>query len=171
MIFNLKMKHKHTFYNMKNLLRSIGVLIAMASAPAFAATTHVTVDLTDGSKFSYLLSESPKISYKADSFIVSGPARAAFELSKVDSYHFTDGSLSDATVVGSNEIRITYSDNSHVKAEGLQPNSSVVLYSVAGATIQQVNATEDGVAELALPQAKGVYILKTNSQTVKLVKE
>ena len=156
---------------MKKRLSLVGAMMAITSVPMLAATTHVTVDLTDGSKFSYLLSESPKISYKADSFIVSGPARAAFELSKVDSYHFTDGIVSDAAVVGNNEIRIIYSDNSHVKAEGLQPNSSVVLYSVAGATIQQVNATEDGVAELALPQAKGVYILKTNSQTVKLVKE
>lgn len=145
--------------------------MAMASAPAFAETTHVTVDLTDGTKFSYLLSESPKISYKADSFIVSGPARAAFELSKVDSYHFTDGTVSDAAVVESNEIRITYSDNSHVKVEGLQPKSSVVLYSVAGTAIQEVNATEIGVAELALPQTKGVYILKTDSQNVKLIKK
>ena len=156
---------------MKNLLRSIGVLMTMASAPAFAETTHVTVDLTDGTKFSYLLSESPKISYQADSFIVSGTARTAFEFSKVDSYHFTDGSLSDVAVLGSNEIRITYSDNSHVKVEGLQPKSSVVLYSVAGTAIQEVNATEFGVAELALPQTKGVYILKTNSQTVKLIKK
>lgn len=156
---------------MKNLLRSIGVLLAMASAPTFAETTHVTVDLTDGTKFSYLLSESPKISYKADSLIVSGTARTAFELSKVDSYHFTDGSLSDVAVLGSNEIRITYSNNSHVKAEGLQPKSAVVLYSVGGAAIQQVNASEEGMAELELPQAKGVYILKTDSQNVKLIKK
>ncbi|MBS7364414.1 MAG: hypothetical protein KIH03_11465 [Paludibacteraceae bacterium] len=156
---------------MKNLLRSIGVLLAMASAPTFAETTHVTVDLTDGTKVSYLLSESPKISYKADSLIVSGSARTAFELSKVDSYHFTDGSLSDVAVLGSNEIRITYSNNSHVKAEGLQPKSAVVLYSVGGAAIQQVNASEEGMAELELPQAKGVYILKTDSQNVKLIKK
>ena len=156
---------------MKNLLRSIGVLLAIASAPTFAETTHVTVDLTDGTKVSYLLSESPKISYKADSLIVSGSARTAFELSKVDSYHFTDGTVSDAAVVESNEIRITYSDNSHVKAEGLQPKSAVVLYSVGGAAIQKVNATEEGEAELELPQAKGVYILKTDSQNVKLIKK
>ena len=156
---------------MKKRLSLIGAIITMASAPAFAETTHVTVDLTDGTKFSYLLSESPKISYQADSFIVSGSARTAFELSKVDSYHFTDGSLSDVAVLGSNEVRFTYSDNSHVKVEGLQPKSSVVLYSVAGTAIQEVNATEIGVAELALPQTKGVYILKTNSQTVKLIKE
>lgn len=157
---------------MKNLLRLAGILMAMASsAHVLAETTHVTVDLTDGTKFSYLLAESPKITYSTDSFIVSGPARATFELSKVDSYHFTDGSLSDAAVVESNEIRITYSDNSHVKAEGLQPNSSVVLYSVAGSAIQKVNASAEGVAEIKLPQAKGVYILKTDSQTVKIVKE
>ena len=156
---------------MKKRLSLIGAIITMASAPAFAETTHVTVDLTDGTKFSYLLSESPKISYKADSLIVSGTARTAFELSKVDSYHFTDGSLSDVAVLGSNEVRFTYSDNSHVKAEGLQPNSAVVLYSVGGAAIQKVNATEEGVAELELPQAKGVYILKTGSQNVKLIKE
>ncbi len=156
---------------MKNLLRSIGVLLAIASAPTFAETTHVTVDLTDGTKVSYLLSESPKISYKADSLIVSGSARTAFELSKVDSYHFTDGSLSDVAVLGSNEVRITYSDNNHVKAEGLKPNSSVVLYSVAGSAIQKVSASAEGVAELGLPQEKGIYILKTDFQTVKLIKE
>ena len=156
---------------MKKRLSLIGAIITMASAPAFAETTHVTVDLTDGTKFSYLLSESPKISYQADSFIVSGTARTAFELSKVDSYHFSDGSLSDAAVVESNEIRITYSDNSHVKAEGLQPKSDVVLYSIGGSAIQKVNATEEGVAELELPQAKGVYILKTGSQNVKLIKK
>ena len=150
----------------------MGAMVAITSmVPAFAETTHVTVDLTDGTKFSYLLSESPKISYQADSFIVSGTARTAFEFSKVDSYHFTDGSLSDVAVLGSNEIRITYSDNSHVKVEGLQPKSAVVLYSVGGSAIQKVNASEDGVAEMELPQAKGVYILKTNSQTVKLLKE
>ena len=157
---------------MKNLLHLFGGLIAMASiAPVFAETTHVTIDLTDGTKFSYLLAESPKISYSTDSLIVSGPARAAFELSKVDSYHFTDGSLSDVAVLGSNEVRFTYSDNSHVKAEGLQPNSPVVLYPVGGAAIQQVNASEEGMAELELPQAKGVYILKTGSQNVKLIKK
>jgi len=157
---------------MKKLLRLIGVLMTMVStAPVFAETTHVTVDLTDGTKFSYLLAESPKITYSADSFIVSGPARAAFGLNTVDSYHFTDGTVSDVHVLGSNEIRITYSDNSHVKAEGLQPNSAVVLYSVGGAAIQKVNASAEGVAELGLPQSKGVYILKTDSQTVKLIKE
>ncbi len=157
---------------MKTLLHLFGGLLAMASiAPTFAETTHVTVDLTDGTKVSYLLAESPKITYSADSFIVSGPARAAFELSKVDSYHFTDGTVSDVQMLGSNEIRITYSDNSHVKAEGLRPNSSAILYSVAGSAIQKMNASAEGVAELGLPQAKGVYILKTDSQTVKLIKE
>ena len=157
---------------MKKLLRLAGLLMAMTTtAHVYAETTHVTVDLTDGTKVSYLLAESPKISYSADSFIVSGPARAAFELSKVDSYHFTDGTVSDAQILGSNEIRITYSDNSHVKAEGLQPNSSVILYSVAGSAIQKVNASAEGVAEIKLPQAKGVYILKPDSQTVKLIKE
>jgi hypothetical protein len=157
---------------MKNLLRLAGILMAMASsAHVLAETTHVTVDLTDGTKFSYLLAESPKITYSTDSFIVSGPARAAFELSKVDSYHFTDGTISDVHALGSNEIRISYSDNSHVKAEGLQPNSSVILYSVAGSAIQKVNASAEGVAEIKLPQAKGVYILKTGSQNVKLIKK
>ena len=45
------------FFIMKKRLSLIGAIITMASAPAFAETTHVTVDLTDGSKFSYLLSE------------------------------------------------------------------------------------------------------------------
>ena len=157
---------------MKNLLRSIGVLLAMASAtPIFAESSYVTVNLTDGSKYSFLLSSSPKISYSGDSLKVDGSANTTFQLSKVDSYNFTESDLTDVSVLGSNEVRFTYSDNSHVKAEGLQPNSPVVLYSVGGAAIQKVNATEDGVAEMELPQAKGVYILKTDFQNVKLIKE
>ncbi len=157
---------------MKNLLRSIGVLLAMASAtPIFSESSYVTVNLTDGSKYSFLLSSSPKISYSGDSLKVDGSANTTFPLSKVDSYNFTESDLTDVSVLESNEIRITYSDNSHVKAEGLQPKSAVVLYSVGGAAIQKVNATEEGVAELELPQTKGVYILKTDSQNVKLIKE
>lgn len=156
---------------MKKKLYLFGVLTALASSPAIADDSYVTVNLTSGSMYSYLLSSAPKISYSGDSLLVSGPANASFLLSDVASYNFTQGDLTNAATLRGNEIRIIYVDNSHVKAEGLEPNTHVALYSVSGTAIQQTNANEDGVSDIELPQAKGVYILKTDHQTVKLIKE
>lgn len=157
---------------MKNKATLVGALMAIAtSTPVFAEASYVTVNLADGSKYSYLLSETPKISYSADSLLVKGSVSAGFEIKKVDSYNFTESDLSKTPVWKSNESRIVYLDNSQVKAEGVQPNSVVALYTSAGVAIQQTKANDEGVATLDLPQTKGVYILKTNSQSVKLVKE
>lgn len=157
---------------MKAKFSLTGVLLALAStAPVSAVSSFVTVDLNDGTKCSYLLSESPKISYSNDSLFVSGPANAAFKLSDVDAYYFTESDLSKNPLLGSDEIRISYLDNRHVKVEGLQPNSPVVLYATNGVIVKQTNANNAGVAEIELPQVKGIYVLKTNTQTVKLVKE
>lgn len=155
---------------MKNRLCLVGVLTSFASSPVFAEDAYVTVNLTNGSKYSYLLSESPKITYSNDSLLVSGPASTRFLLDEVDSYNFTETDLSKVQLIGKKEIRISFVDNNHVKAEGLEPKSPVSLFSSTGRTIKQIKATENGLAELELPQAKGVYILKTNDQTVKLVK-
>lgn len=157
---------------MKAKLSFLGAMLAIASTASMSAeTSYVTVNLNNGSRYSYLLSSAPKISYSNDSMLISGSANTGFLLSDVGTYNFTEGNLTDTPVIESNDFRISYTDNSNVKAEGLQPNSSVALYSIAGAFIKQANASEDGVAEIGLPQAKGVYILKTNSQTVKLIKE
>ncbi len=157
---------------MKEKFTLIGILMALStSIPMFAETTHVTINKIDGTKISYLLSDSPKISYNKDCLLVSGPVRTSFSIDEVASYNFTDGSLSSVQNLDNNEVRIIYVDNSNVKAEGLTPNSSVVLYSAAGNAIKQINATDEGVAELVLPETKGIYILKTDSQSIKLVKE
>lgn len=156
---------------MKNKLCLVGMLTVLAAAPVLAETSYVTINLTDGSKRSYLLADSPKFSYSEDMFLVSGVARTAFPIEEVESYHFTEGDYSDAATLGRDEVRIVYTDNNNVKAEGLQPNTPVALYSTEGSLIQKINANENGVAELALPQAEGVYVLKTNSQSVKLIKK
>ncbi len=156
---------------MKNKFYSIGVLLALYTAPICSEEAYVTVNLTNGSSYSYLLSGSPKISYSGDSLLVRGPLSSSFLIGDVLSYNFTEGDLTASNVLESNESRIIYVDNNHVKAEGLQPNSTVTLYTTAGTVIEQIKVAETGVAEVDLPQAKGIYILKTNSQSVKLVKE
>ncbi len=156
---------------MRKNLCLVGILTAMTAVPMLAETSYVTVNLTNGSKRSYLLADSPNFSYLGNMFRVSGVARTGFPIEEVESYHFTEGDYTDSPVLESNEVRIVYTDNNNVKVEGLQPNTPVALYTTEGALIQTINATEDGVAELALPQAEGVYVLKTNSQSVKLIKK
>ena len=142
-----------------------------SSAPIFADAAYVTVDLNNGSTYSYLLSESPKISYKNDSLLVRGTVLADFPLNQVISYRFTESDLTSIQDLKSKECRITYLGGNQVKVEGLDGNSPVAIYSATGIVLQKSNASPEGVAELTLPQTKGVYILKTNTQSVKLVNE
>lgn len=148
-----------------------GMLLLAATTPSFAVCSFVTIEMTDGVKKSYLLVDAPKISYTADSLIVSGTVNESFALSKVDFYNFTDSDVSAVPVVNNNEVRISYYDNSHIRAEGLQPGTLVTLFSTTGAVVSQLVASESGSADLVLPPTAGIYILKTNTQSVKLVKE
>ena len=156
--------------NLKKCLAGISLAIA-GSVPVVAGNTYVTIQKNDGTKSSFLLSAVPKITHTADSLKVEGDANASFPLSDVDFFKFTESDLTSVPTLKGDELRVVYLDNQHVRVEGLAAGSQLSLCSVSGAVLSQKQASADGFAEFSLPQAKGVYILKTDKQIVKLVKK
>ena len=156
--------------SLKKCLAAISLAIA-GGVPVVAGNAYVTIQKNDGTKSSFLLSAVPKITHTADSLKVEGDANASFLLSDVDFFNFTESDLTSVPTLKGDELRVVYLDNQHVRIEGFASDTPLLLCSVSGAVLSQKNASAGGFAEFSLPQTKGVYILKTAKQIVKLVKK
>ena len=135
-----------------------------------ANPTFVTIEFKDLSKKSFVLEESPVFQYRNDSLVVNGSASTGYQFEKVAKFYF-EGELSSIPTIAANEVRVTYLDNQHIQVEGLAANSQVGLFSVLGQLIEQKTAKEGEAVLFTLPAAKGVYILKVNEQSIKIIKK
>ena len=149
------------------LLGAMGFLgTAYAVDPAL-----VTIEFKDSTKKTFsLLTESPVFQYRNDSIVVTGAASTSYPFEEVRKYYF-DGGSSGIQPVTSNEVRVSYIDNRNVLVEGLTAGSQVGLFSILGQKLEQKTSSAGDPVQLVLPDAKGVYVLRVNEQTIKLIKE
>ena len=147
------------------LFATIGLWGSVCANPTF-----VTIEFKDLSKKSFVLAESPVFQYRNDSLVVNGSASTGYQFEKVAKFYF-EGELSSIPTIAANEVRVTYLDNQHIQVEGLAANSQVGLFSVLGQLIEQKTAKEGEAVLFTLPAAKGVYILKVNEQSIKIIKK
>lgn len=147
------------------LFATIGLWGSVCANPTF-----VTIEFKDLSKKSFVLEESPVFQYRNDSLVVNGSASTGYQFEKVAKFYF-EGELSSIPTIAANEVRVTYLDNQHIQVEGLAANSQVGLFSVLGQLIEQKTAKEGEAVLFTLPAAKGVYILKVNEQSIKIIKK
>ena len=147
------------------LLAAIGVCGSVCAEPTF-----VTIEFKDLTKKSFVLSESPKFQYRNDSLVVNGNASTAYQFEKVAKYYF-EGELSSIPTIEANEVRVTYLDNQNILVEGLKAGSNVELFSLLGQLIEKKNAKNDEALQFKLPNTKGVYVLKVDDQSIKIVKK
>lgn len=146
-------------------------LFSVLSFSANAENTYVTIEQDNGVWTSYLLADAPKFTYTNDSLMVSGNVSATYPLSTIINYHFADTDESEVPLLKKDETRISYYDNQNVKVEGLEANTTVSLFNASGMLQKEVKVNADGTAEMAMPQQAGIYLLKVNTQTLKLIKK
>ncbi|MBR5374157.1 MAG: T9SS type A sorting domain-containing protein [Paludibacteraceae bacterium] len=146
-------------------LAAMGLWVSVCAEPVF-----VTIEFKDLTKKSFALAESPVFQYRNDSLVVNGNLSTSYKFDKVAKYYFEEEPASIPSVTA-NEVRVTYLDNQHIQVEGLKANTQAALYSILGQAIEQKKAEEGGTIQFTLPAAKGVYILKVNEQSIKIIKE
>ena len=76
---------------------------------AQAAVSYMTIEKTNGEKFSFLLAETPVITFVGDDLVVNGSSETSYAVTDVKNYHFTE---TDQTVVEkqtSELLRFVYS--------------------------------------------------------------
>lgn len=144
------------------------------STTVFADSQNaLIVEKNDGEIHSYLLSEQPKITYEVDKFVVHSNVEVKYDLSDINQYRFQKVGQNGLDVAKADEknLIITYQDNQHVSISGLADKSLVGLFNSSGQLIKNVQMGENGTETITLPSAAGVYVLKVNGQTIKVIKK
>ncbi|MBR3518864.1 MAG: T9SS type A sorting domain-containing protein [Paludibacteraceae bacterium] len=123
-------------------------------------------------KTSYDLGDKPVLTYSGDNLVVkTNNASAEFPLGTVVRYYFSE---TDPTGVAAaqGEMGYLFVTEEGIRMSGFEPSLPVSLYTVNGQLIQEYKTTEEGSLEISLNgQPQGIYLIKLNTTTIKVIKK
>lgn len=142
------------------------VLPIMAEKP-----THITVCENGGGKTHFNLIERPEVKMENGTLhIVTSGGSHEFIVSEVEKFVFSNGDPSGVSELG-DDLSL-HIDKNGLSINGLRPNSTVYAYTSAG--IAAWNSVADNTGSIYMPMetlATGIYIVKTESKTLKIIKK
>lgn len=153
----------------KSLLVVWGLFVG--SMCANAAAQYMTVEQKNGEKFSFRLDDNPVVTYSDGNLVVNGNAETSYAISAVKNYHFTENDLSGVANFAADVLQIVGVDDNTIRVENTRAGSLVVLYNVNGVQVVDAVADQMGVATIALPNKKGVYVLTVGNKSLKVIRK
>lgn len=124
-----------------------------------AAPTALSVNLKDGTKATYALSDKPKVTFSgSDMLITAASASTTYALADVATFTFSETSGIDEVIAGS-DIVYRYDGNTF-ECEG----QDIRVFNLSGA---QLLEGRDSVSLESL--ANGVYVVLAGKQAIKVV--
>lgn len=142
---------------MKKFTLSLAALCICGSM--LAAPTALSVNLKDGTKATYALSDKPKVTFSgSDMLITAASASTTYALADVATFTFSETSGIDEVIAGS-DIVYRYDGNTF-ECEG----QDIRVFNLSGA---QLLEGRDSVSLESL--AKGVYVVLAGKQAIKVV--
>lgn len=153
-----------------NIKKIILLGMLAISGSLYATPNCLVVELKDSTSQSFLLAERPEISFVDSFVVVKGDVEASFLGYQIERFKFIEEPSTNAENLKAAEIRVCYTDNEHISVLGLEPKSIVRLFSTNGKLLA-TKQEEAGVVSFTLPQAKGIYVLNVNNQSVKIIKK
>lgn len=158
---------------MKTKLCSL-LLLMLISAQSYAAQQQVAliVELIDGTTQEYVIGVDPRVTFEGDNVVIKSQlAETELPKQQVERFYFnlpedTPTAISDNKVV--HDVSFGYDGHTvHVTGAG----HSVQVYDLNGRLMHNV-ACSDGTATIDMSGLNsGVYIVKTQSQTIKILKK
>lgn len=145
---------------MKRVLLSMFVLLCQIVV--FAEGSALLVTLSDGSTAGYLLSEKPTVTFGESTLLIkSSEASTEYNRSDVKRFTFVDADVLGIDPLSKGSTVFEYKNNT-VRMEG----APIIIYRVNGELIKK------GIGTVSIEdQPSGVYIIKMNSQSIKVVKK
>jgi hypothetical protein len=146
--------------------------LVMLSPLATEAANYLTVTDADGSKTSFVLTQKPVVSFTTSSLrLVAGNDTIDYPLSQYRSFALTDDNETTAV----NTIKAATSGHvftlgETLQAKGLEPYSTVAIYTISGQQVRQAKAGADGAVSIPLNGLKGVMVVKTSTKSFKFIK-
>lgn len=138
----------------------------------FAANAEhaLVVQLVNGSTQSYVLANKPEITM-ADGMmnVTSTDVSSAYKMTSVTDYHFVEVPASQIQQVNASELRFVRQSKDQISIYG--NSGTVTVYDANGkqqSAVITVGGTEKDINLSSMP--KGMYIIKTDSQSYKITK-
>ena len=132
----------------------------------------VVVETTGGERMDYLLSDLPRITQSAD-VVTLTTTNTTVELSaeSISKVYLAAGSPTAVQEVKS-PVGDVQLKESQLFLSGYQSGGRVSLYHADGQLLQHKSVSDDGTLTLSLEQLpSGIYIVKTNHQSIKIIKK
>ena len=121
----------------------------------------LTLVFGDGTRFSYVLADRPKVTFDDTKLYVDAAEVAdSYDLATVHKFLFDKREATSIAVVGKGESRLTYVDGENVVLSGLESGVRVSLFGTFGVCLGTVRADAEGSARFSLAgRDTGVYIV------------
>ena len=145
------------------------LLLMTNTAPIFAQTALVVKQKSGGSVY-YSFDDNPKVVFSGENVVVSTNKKVVeYPIDSLSSFSF--GDMSDGVLdINANGANVKLTDNMIV-VTGLSVGEVVDLYDVKGMKIAAATAS-NGFATISLHNLpNGVYIVKSQNVTYKIIKK
>lgn len=138
--------------------------------------THLVFSFTNETTQSFLLADKPEITFSGANYVVkSSTVETSFPVSQVVDYHFVIDNTSPTNVreavSSNNDLQFVFLDNAQIIIKGLPLTEKVYVYNLMGTPLITAGADAQGIADISIASlSKGMYLVKTNGRTYKIVK-
>lgn len=153
---------------MKRLLLNI-VLLAVAVSAYCSGDTLLMLQLRNGSKVSYIVSEKLKVEFKGGKMVLtSSQLETAYDIPAVLKYSFlSDANIEDGVeqVTAQSDIKIKYVSDDVVEITGIAPAQRVRVYTTNGIEQSPDICRTDSTATIMLGNMPAGVLLITVSNT------
>lgn len=151
----------------------LATFLILLSSLAVNAANYLTVTDADGSKTSFVLTQKPVVSFTTSSLrLVAGNDTIDYPLSQYRSFALTDDNETTG-ISATKRLKASplFSFGNTLRGSGLEPNSTVALYSVSGQLLKQSRVSANGTVSIPLEGLKGVVVVKAANKSFKFIKK
>ena len=145
-------------------------MLLTSASVAVQAAKYVRVSGEDGSATYFEVADRPTVTFTAANLVITSSAQTVeYPLTAYRMFEFTDRT---ATGISSTEVtqQAVFRLGESISASGLQPGSSLTVYTSDGSLVGKTRVSQNGEATVSIGPKKGVYIVKTSSKTFKFIK-
>lgn len=151
-----------------NMVRRLlmAVMVMAAALQARAASAEKLTFTVNGEKVEIILAEHPVITYTNNTLHV----KTDTETIEIPVSEISGGSFDNPTGIQTLEMADMENRNGEIRFSHLKPGSPVEVFSFDGVKLSTTTADGEGKAVVSAGQLpKGAYIVRTASQTIKIV--
>lgn len=148
------------------------VLLCTAGLRAQTSDDCVVVETAGGERMEFVLNEFPRITQARNRVTMQTiSSKVEFEVSQISKMTIQEKETSAIDEITAHDNNIRLSDG-YIILSGYKPGERITLYRSDGTLLWQQSVAEGGRMLVPLgQQSTGVYIVKANGQSVKIIKK